>query len=344
MKYVKQIIGSLQNCYSMTELPVCGETRLLVASEKRFPCFMFSESGTLLDTVWEEPGGVMTMVPVPGKDGVFLATQCFYSPNDSAEAKLVCVTKTEKGPWETTIIAELPFVHRFDIIERNGVSHIIACTLKSGHEYKNDWRFPGKVFVGVLGNDPKQPLALSPIAEGLGHNHGYTRFEKDGTVSGVISSDEGVFLLTPPAQPDAQWTIRKLYSEPCSDAILIDLNHDGKLELVTISPFHGDKLSICEDRNGVFVPVYMYPEPLPFLHSIFGGSVYGRATVYIGNREGERLFLGLFYDDDAGKYATEEVDRGCGSTNCMLFRRNDRPALLSANREINEIAIYDIYE
>ena len=87
MKITKTVLGTLEKCYALSPLTVGGRDCLLVAAEKHAPCLRFDLEGNLLDTVWTEPGGVMTMVPV--KDGLFLATHQFYSPNDSAQAKLV---------------------------------------------------------------------------------------------------------------------------------------------------------------------------------------------------------------------------------------------------------------
>lgn len=341
MRYMKQIISSLEKCYAVSPLNVDGRPCLLVAAEKRNPCYLFDLDGTRIDTVWEEPGGIMTMVPVPEQEGVFLATHKFYSPNDSAGAMLVCAADKGEG-WQITKLIDLPFVHRFDIIPRNGVNYILACTLKSGHEYKNDWRFPGKLWTGVLDGDPSRPLELTVLREGVTHNHGYTRYEKDGVASGIVSCDEGVYRVTPPETPEGEWQVELLLEEACSDAVLIDLDGDGEPELLTISPFHGNTISIWRRENGAYVQAYRYPEALPFLHAICGGTVYGRPTVYTGNREGDRLLLGFWYDGAKGEYTFEEVDRGCGPANCLLFERDGHPALLAANREIDEIAVYDI--
>ena len=61
MKIEKKVISNLNKCYAMSELTWKGEHCFLVAAEKHDPCHVFSEDGALLDTVWTEPGGVMTM-------------------------------------------------------------------------------------------------------------------------------------------------------------------------------------------------------------------------------------------------------------------------------------------
>ena len=91
MKFTKKSIGKLNKCYSLAELEYKGEHCFLVAAEKQDPCYLFNEEGEKMDTVWEGPGGVMTMAQVPGTDGVFLATRKFYSPNDSLEAEIIVV-------------------------------------------------------------------------------------------------------------------------------------------------------------------------------------------------------------------------------------------------------------
>ncbi len=342
MQYKKQILAQLEKCYAVTLATVDGEPCLLAAAEKRNPCYRFRLDGTYVDSVWAEPGGVMTMVPVPDKDGVFLATHKFYSPNDSAEAKLVCAKK-EKDGWSVQTIAELPFVHRFDIIPRNGINYVLACSLKSDHKYKGDWRFPGKLRAGILSEDPGQPLELKVIRENLTHNHGYTRYEENGLQYGIVSADEGVFQVAPPQNPGGEWEITRLLDSPCSDAVRLDLDRDGQAELLTLSPFHGDHIAIWHLDHGQYQIAYEFPDHYPFLHAIYGGMVYGRPTVYVGNREEERLFMGIYYDTAAQQYTWEEVDRGCGPANCLLFERDGHPALLVTNREMDEVAVYDIF-
>jgi len=113
MKVEKKRIGELNKCYSLAELSYRGEHCFLVAAEKQDPCYLFRESGELMEQVWDGPGGVMTMAEVPGTDGIFLATRRFYSPNDGLDAEIVLVEPKKKGGWESFTLCKAPFGHRF---------------------------------------------------------------------------------------------------------------------------------------------------------------------------------------------------------------------------------------
>ena len=291
MKVEKKVIGTLTKCYSVAPLHYNGKDHILVAAEKQDPCQLFDLDGNYEETVWEGPGGTMSMVQVPGSNGEFLATHKFYSPNDSKEAKIVRVCP-ENGEWKVSVLRELPFVHRFDIISRNGVRYLIACALKSDHEYKDDWTHPGKVYAGVLPDDlssysEDNQLELSVIKEGMTKNHGYYKVIRGGLETAIISCDEGVYAFTPPEAPDKEWTIEQLISDPASDGVLLDLDGDGREELAVISPFHGQYIYIYRNEDGGFKRVYEYGEPAEFAHSIYGGSLCGRPAVVIGHRKGQ---------------------------------------------------------
>ena len=346
MKVIKKVIGQLEKCYSLAEIPLQGRNVLLVAAEKKDACLIFEKDGTPAGRVWDGPGGVMTMTPVPGRRDLFLATQKFYSPNDSAEAKLVAAA-FEDGSWNVKTIAELPFVHRFGILERNGRTYILACTLKSAHEYRDDWRFPGKVFAAVLPDDPADTeLRFTVLREGLGHNHGYTFYRDAGSEAAVISCDQGVFLFRPPAEADSDWSTEELLDSPASDAVLSDLDGDGQPELFVISPFHGDRISIFrKNTDGCFERVYEYPGEVPFLHAIDAGRIAGKDCVMMGCRGGGRELLMFTYDPACGQYRYDVIDQGAGPANCMIFAdERGENRIIAANRETNEIALYSISE
>lgn len=140
---------------------------------------------------------------MPGRDGQFLATHRFYSPNDSKEAKIVIAAADGKGNWEIRTLVDLPFVHQFDILSSGEENYLIACTLKSGHEYKDDWTTPGKVYAAKLpsdlaGFDDAHQLELTVLKDGMLKNHGYYKVKEDGEVSSLVCSENGVFRFFPP--------------------------------------------------------------------------------------------------------------------------------------------------
>lgn len=347
MKVDKKVIGKLTKCYSIAPLFYQGRDHILVAAEKQDPCYLFDLDGKQEDTVWEGPGGVMTMVQVPGTDGQFLATQKFYSPNDSKEAKIVIVTPDSDGTWKVRTLAKLPFVHRFDILTRNGVRYLIACAMKSGHEYKEDWTMPGKVFAAVLpedlsGFDEEHPLELKAVKEGLLKNHGYCKVRIEGEEASLIGCNEGVFLFTPPERKDGTWEVKQLLDVPASDAVWLDLDGDGERELAIITPFHGAGIVFYKKDGGSYKEVYRYEEPAEFSHSIYGGNLCGEPAVVIGHRMGKRNLIAFRYDKALGTYRHELLDEDCGSANVYHFMKDGKDVMISTNREIDEIAMYTI--
>lgn len=348
MKISKSVISNLTKCYSIAPLTYNGRRHILVAAEKQNPCYLFDLDGNLEDTVWQEPGGVMSMVQVPGSNGVFLATHKFYSPNDSKEAKIVIVSPIKKGKWEIRTLVDLPHVHRFDIVTRNGVNYLIACTLKSGHEYKDDWSMPGKVYAAVLPDDlsrfnENNQLEMDVIRDNMLKNHGYYRVNDDGVDTCLISCNDGVYQFIPPALPADSWNVKKLVEEAGSDAVLVDLDQDGEKELVMISPFHGENIYFYKKFNGVYEKVYSY-DTAYFAHAIYGGTLKGKPAVIIGHRKGERKLLLFTFDSGKGRYEVTVLDHDCGPANVFKYERNGEEVLISTNREIDEVAMYTVEE
>lgn len=354
MKIEKKIISNLNKCYAMSELTYKGEHCFLVAAEKQDPCYLFNEAGEQISTVWEQPGGVMTMTPVPGTDGQFLATHRFYSPNDSLDAKIVIVTAKDDGTWDVRTLCNAPFVHRFGILHRAGTDYLIVCCLKTGHEYKNDWRYKGACFGAVLpkdlsGFDEDHPLKLSLIKDGMLKNHGFAKTSRGGHDAAIVGCEEGTFLFDPPAVCGADWTVTQLCDIPSSDSVLIDFDGDGKLELGTISPFHGNSLTIYHlDEHDRYVPQWKYGAPekdTEMIHATWACEILGRPTWIVGWRKGTRETIAITWDEAKGDYRTDLIDSETGCANAMHFKDKDgRDIIVGTNREIDEVAYYTVTE
>lgn len=357
----KKVIATMPKCYAICMLESGGETSFLVATEKEGACNRFDTDGNLLETIWTEPGGVMTMVQVPGGNGAFLSTHEFFSPNDSAKAKLVLAEPVgtdgrpvknlqEEHTWKIRTICPLPFVHRFDILESAGKHYIIACTLKSGHEYKEDWTHPGKVQVRELpadfaefDADAGKPMEFSVLLDGQTKNHGYGRFvNASGQLQSLIATDNGLFRITPPTGENPEWQVEKLLDKSCSDVRAYDIDEDGRTEFLLYAPFHGAELTVWRETETGLTEIYRNEEELPFLHALWGGELAGLPAFLVGHRQGNRDLLALTWDEDNQQIKQEKLDQNIGPTNVQVFRRNGQDYIISANREIDEVALYTI--
>ncbi len=348
MKIEKKIISNLNKCYSIAPLTYQGKPHFLVAAEKQDPCYLFDLDGNQVDKIWDGPGGVMSMVQVPGTDGQYLSTYKFYSPNDSKEAKIVIVTPKAKGDWEVRTLADLPHVHRFDLLERDGEVYLIACALKSGHKFKEDWSMPGKVYAAKLpkdlsGFDQDHQLELTVLKENMQKNHGYYRVMEGDVPTAVVSCEEGVFRFTPPAK-DGEWQIETLLTTPASDAVLVDLDGDGEKELCTLAPFHGEKIAVYKKGQDGYTKVYDFPEDAEFTHAIYGGELLGKPAFVVGHRKGKRNLMAITYNQETKSYEYEVIDEDRGPANVFHYVHQGRDILIAANRETDEVALYIISE
>jgi len=339
MKIKKTFLKELNKCYSLAKINIADKKYVVCAAEKTDPCYMFDYNGNYIETLWDGPGGVMSMEQYEGEYPTLIATYQFYSPNDSKNAKIVYYQKIN-NEWKMEVLVDLPFVHRFGVISRNKVNYLVACTLKSDHQYKDDFTTPGKVYVGKLENDltsynENHQLKMEPILDGVFHNHGFFKTTESNYEICLVGSDQGVHKITPPEKENEKWKIEHLIEHATSDMLFVDFDNDGQQELLTLAPFHGNELLIYKLKNGKYENVYTHPEKLDFLHAITTMTLNGKQVAIIGNRGGEKQLLCISYDK---QYKVDVIDQGAGPANCLCFDENK---LIAANRETNEIAMYE---
>lgn len=343
MKLVKKKTYPMEKCYAITPLEYNGSSHIVVAAEKTDACMMFDGEGNYEETIWTEPGGTMSLVQWPGSNGIFLASQRMYSPNDSKDAEIVMVSPKLKGGWSVTTLAKIPFVHRFDVLEVGEKHYLIASTIKSEHKHKEDWSSPGQVLVAELPLEfsPNDKLEFTVIKEGLLRNHGYCRQENSDGEYSVVSAENGVFSVMPPTNCNSHWEVTCLLEEAISDIAFVDFDGDGKDEMITLSPFHGDTIRVYHANEHGYEMIYEYPHKVGFVHSLWAGILQGKPYAIIGHRKGEsRDILGFSYQK--GAFRVDVLDKDVGSTNILHYVRNSQDCMVSTNREINEIAFYDI--
>lgn len=346
MRLKKVASCPLHRCYAIAPLHCQGRQHILVASEDNQECILFDTDGNKEDVVWKGPGGTMSMVQVPDTDGWFLATQKFYSPDEAEDTRIV-LARPESGEWKVQVIRKLPFCHRLGIVRRSGVWYLIACTIKSGQKHKKeDWRFPGEIYVTKLPEHLEEyredrQIKMTLLKSGLHKNHGFFKSPALGYDASLIGAEEGVFEIHPPSRMEGSWKIEQLLSLPTSDMAFVDFDRDGTDELITISPFHGSRVSVFKKDGGTYRKVWTCPIQMPMAHSIWNVSLGERNSAFIGHRRGKGNLVEFYFEN--GVYRTNILAEHVGSANIYPYVADGMTKLVSANREINEVAFYEIH-
>jgi len=341
MKFKKKILGKIDSCYASSSNVVDSKRNIIFATEGTGPCYMYSEPNFEQSTIWDAPGGTMSIIPIPGKNGDLLAIQNFFPTYQSANALIVWAHPKKDGTWSVKTLLCLPYVHRFDILTVGEVNYLICATLCSTKQFTDDWSDPGKIYVGVLPDDLSQTIELKVIKEGLTKNHGYARAIWNGKTSSMITCEEGVFAITPPQSPNGDWTIETVLERPVSDIAVIDIDGDGIDELVTIEPFHGGNFLINKKIGDHYEVVYKYPQEMEFGHVVWGGKLRGIPTIIGGYRSLKKeLFYIQCQSTSPLKFKTETIESGTGPSNIAVLNGENEDIIIASNHGINEAALY----
>jgi hypothetical protein len=342
MKIEKKILGSLDKVYAVCPVAVDGQLRLLFATEGPGACYQYRGETHEQSTVWEQPGGTMAIVPIPGKNGDFLAVQNFFPTFQGEKATIVWSQPLPDGKWKTKEILSLPFVHRIDVLRKGETNYLIAATICGSKLSRDDWSDPGKVWAGVLPDTPEGEVVLTPILEGLVRNHGYNRLRWEGAERAFITSEQGVFICTPPANPESTWTTKQLIDREVSDIALCDIDEDGEVELLTIEPFHGQIIAISKKIDDGYRVVWKYEnKPVEFGHIAWGGILAGRPTFLCGYRRlASDFFCVQCSSKDPLQFSVTMIESGVGPANVAVIHRDTEDIILSSNRAVGEAALY----
>ena len=331
MEFKKIFSDQLDHCYAIMRLKALGRDFVVVASEENQPCYAYDlDNQFKKTTVWPSVGGTMTLVPIPGTLN-FLATQKFYPGFNSRQCRIVKETFTGQG-WEQSIVGEFPYIHRFDIIPQpdSAAYWYVGCSIANSKQFTEDWSDPGKVWVGTYDDQKAQITDLHALKSRITKNHGYHRMNGYSLITGA----EGIFRLDYPTK-NHDWCLQQLASHETSDLAAADLNNDGQLEYLAIEGFHGSHLRMY-DAN--FNTIATSKTLTPFGHAIWGGEINGQNCFLFGWRAGEQ---GLELITDTA-LTTQLIGTHLGPSNVTVYEKNEQQYLLAANREANELAIYQI--
>ncbi|SFL97796.1 hypothetical protein [Pelosinus propionicus] len=337
MKIKKDILCQIDKVYATCISEHNEELILIGASEGEGESRAFI--GDKNTVMWEKPGGTMNVVPVPGKENEFFATLKFL-PVFAAQDCTLNYVRLKDGNWQVTEIMKFPYLHRFDLFEKNGRIYLVGATLCELKEFQQDWSKPGAVFVGELESDLTLPINIKTIYKGITKNHGLCRVKNwhEGDAY-LVTGVEGVFSLRIPENPFTdKWEINRLMDNEVSDIAAVDIDNDGVLELATIEPFHGNKCVIYKKEEHGYKPIKDYD--IEFGHVIWGGDVAGMPVFLLGYRK-EKMEL-LAIGKDGNDFKTTLIDQNVGPSQISVLNKDQKTYILSANRQIDELALYTV--
>jgi hypothetical protein len=336
----KKVLGELDRAYATAIMEVNGELNYLIATEGHGPCLAFNEKNWENSTVWDGPGGTMNIIPVPGRKNEFIATQNFFPTFDSKEAQIVHGKCNKEGKWDITPIMKIPYLHRFDIFLLNNQLYFIGATLCTDKEFKDDWSKPGKVYIGKLSEKISEPFELQPVLESITKNHGFCAGEWKGKRAFFVTGVEGAFVIYVPNTEDGAWETEQLLNHEISDMAICDIDGDGCLEIATIEPFHGNKGMIYKNVEGEWKSIYEYE--YEFGHVVWGGKILDKPAFIIGGRKGKQELICFQMEEESKNIKTVLIDNTGGPSNIAVINKEDKDVILAANRQIGEVAIYEI--
>lgn len=339
MKFIKRHLCDLPCCYAVSPLQTTNGLKYLLATDDEGPCYCIDAETFSVEKVWDGPGGTMSIVPFPDGSDAFLASQNFL-PGFHARHSRIVMAQRENSVWRVTPWLDLPYVHRFDILQRDGRYYLLCCILTTTDQEQADWNFSGKLMAAQLTADFKVPVRFSDIAKKMTKNHGYCRVNRNGYSMAYTACDEGVFEVIPPKSENLDWTVHKVLDAHASDVAVCDIDNDGQDEIATIEPFHGTDFVVYHRNGNSYSEIYRYPEKMDFVHVIWGGVLNGR-NVFLGGcrKMGKELFL-LYWEQNG--FHIQKIEEGRGPSNVAVISHKNGDRILVANRESGEGAVFQV--
>lgn len=340
MNVKKSVLEEFEKLYAQCAIWRDGKpVKYFAGAEAEGACIAVDAQDESKKTVWDGPGGTMTICQIKD-NGDFYANEKFFPIFHAPDCILVHGSETETG-YDITEVQTIPYLHRFDVVNCGGEQVFVGATLAKFKENKDDWSKPGEILIGKLNADPRKPMELKVIKEGITKNHGYCTTTLNGKPVILITGVEGVFCVEIPDKFEDLWNITTLFDREISDACTVDFDHDGEDEIVAIEGFHGHRLTVNKKIDGVWTEIFS--KDIKFGHGLWGGKLLGTDRFIAGWRQDSQELICFTKEGDT----VEEFVLGAGGTSQFsVWEENNTAFVLSADRQakgqIGQLALYEL--
>jgi len=332
----KKVILNIESVYTANAFQVDADFYIGAGSETKPEVYLYNLSSGKSSFVSGCPGGVMSFIPLPGNPNMFFSIMGLFPPFIGAKAGVFMHERNDEN-WATTKVMDLPFAHRCEIVNRNGINYLFAASVSVHKKDPADWSKKGEVYLARLGKDFQLPLKWEKIDDSLTRNHGMIRAQVNGKETVCISGAEGIFYFEQDAN-DA-WIKKPLFEKEVSEFGFVDLDGDGQKELVTIEPFHGQTMSVYKKMEEKWE--LKFSDSLSFGHGLSCGMFKQKPIIVVGSRRGT-FALDMFkvVNFQNGIFKREMIEGDTGPTQTQVFFANGTDYILSSNQKKNEVVLY----
>jgi hypothetical protein len=371
-------LASMPNPYVVKGIELPAGPTVVCASEGYGPVIAIDPVTWKVRMIADGPGGCLDITPVPDRNAVYLIGGSFvgYDFHRSGVYRLDVPGLGEPAPGTPVRLFDLPFAHRLQSFRNDDGVHLVAASIAQSKRDRDDWTRPGAVYVADLGDGlaiPERgaeppaaaaragipeyiPVPLRPILGELHRNHGLTTLrndDTDGTSWLYISGTEGTFRAAFPETNESTWEFHRVVDHEISELFFIDLDNDGIDELVTIEPFHGDRLAVYRMDEGIRrdgdgppqaqCSLWLEKE-IAFGHGLWTGMIGGVPSILVGNRSGHKNLEMIRVS--SGRLVTETIAEGTGTAQIAVVPGDGtgthRDFIVASNQEQAEIVLYTV--
>ena len=340
MKVVKIKSFNIEKGYTVSVVKINGINMLAVGTEGLGKEYLLSLPDFQPQELCVGPGGTMSILNVPVENSNDLVSiMGLFPPFVGFEAGVYYHLWSENGWCEYKII-DLPFSHRMEWMDADGVATLLVACVSKHKENPTDWSLPGILYAATL-ESHDQKWQLTPVIEGLTRNHGLLKTIHNGVTSLLVSGAEGVFRVFWDSV-QKRWVSEKWLDCEVSEIAKIDLDGDGVDELITIEPFHGNKLVVYKIDNGNWVK--KFDTELSFGHGLCANFINGQPTILVGNRaSGKELLAFRPIDLKVGQMQRIVIEADAGPTQTIITDIEGKAHIISSNQSKGEISLYQVY-
>lgn len=345
MKIIAKSVCSMSMPYAVATVDFDEKKQIIAATEDHGKTIVAAPPEWKAREIIAGPGGCMSIAQPENSRDIYAIYGCFlgYQFHQGAVYRLRRREEQvgqEGSPCTIEKVFALPFAHRICFAYRNGVEYLVAANLAATKSGADDWSQPGAAYAGPIPGLRDVEWGPRPIVENLHKNHCMFSGTLNGRRMLMIGGREGLFGLDLDT-PGSDWHAHQILTQEISEVVTADLDNDGFDELVTIEPFHGNRLVVYHVERGGWKNVLELE--LEYGHGLWSGKIAGRTALVVGNRSGSaNLEILLPKNGSQLELERHAVAEGAGSANTAVVDHDGVSWIVAANQTSSEVVAYRV--